>query len=203
MTALQRRRLNENVTINHAELIPSMRNFAGVVTPFNQRGDREFVVSLADNEQAIQELLEVGYDLKELKAREEGDQPTPILRVRAFYPDPNKGQRGTGPRVVVITSRGRTEIGERDIANLDWAEFSNVDLIVRPFHWDFNGGKGTKAYLKSLYVTLLEDELEQRYAHVPRLDASEAQLAIEGPIDDEIEDGEVVDESEEFQAFKG
>jgi hypothetical protein len=47
---------------------------------------------------------------------------------------------------------------------LDWAEFENIDLIVSGYDWDVNGKQGTKAYLKKMYVTLVEDELDRKYA---------------------------------------
>ena len=67
--------------------------------------------------------------------------------------------------MVLITSRGKTNLGEADISLLDWAEITNVDLIINPY---IGPGRETPtAYLDSLYVTIQEDELELKYLDVP------------------------------------
>jgi hypothetical protein len=82
----------------------------------------------------------------------------------------------------MITSRGRTTLDEETCGLLDWAEMSNVDVILNPFDWEVNGKKGRKAYLKTLFVHILEDELELKYADVPE---------IGGPVRHELEAGGV------------
>jgi hypothetical protein len=66
----------------------------------------------------------------------------------------------------LITSRGRTNLGEDAVEMLDWADILNVDLIVRPYEWNVNGKTGIKAYLQSIYVTIQEDALEQKYSEL-------------------------------------
>ena len=46
---------------------------------------------------------------------------------------------------------------------MDYAEIQNVDLIIRPYTWDVSGRRGIKAYLKKLYITVVQDDLEMKY----------------------------------------
>jgi len=134
------------------------RNFAGKEGKYNAEGDRNFGVVIDDK--TAEDMLADGWNVKYLKPREEDEDetPTPWLPVAVGY------GKGRPPRVVVITSRGRTNLDENSVEMLDWAEITNVDMIVRPYHYEVRGDKGVKAYVQSIYVTIEEDELERKYA---------------------------------------
>jgi hypothetical protein len=139
------------------------RNFTGKEGMYNAEGDRNFGVLLDDKVAA--KLLDDGWPVKVLKAREEGDEPQPYLQVSVKY----RGRGGVTlrpPRIVLITTRGHTNLGEDEIELLDSAEIINVDLIVRPFEWEVNGKTGIKAYLQSMYVTIEEDPLARKYGEM-------------------------------------
>ena len=71
------------------------------------------------------------------------------------------------PRVVMITGKGSTDLNADTVGLLDMAEFASVDLIIRPYDWDVNGKTGRKAYLKTMYVTIVEDVFASKYYDVP------------------------------------
>ena len=59
-------------------------------------------------------------------------------------------------------------LNEGNVELLDWAQFKNVDLVVRPYEWKVGPKTGIKAYLKTMYVTLEEDDIERKYANMER-----------------------------------
>lgn len=135
------------------------RNFAGKEGQYNREGDRNFAVLLDDT--IANTLAEDGWNVKWLKSREEDEEESSqaYLQVSVNF-------KGRPPRVVLITSRGRTNLGEDQVEMLDWADIKNVDLIVRPYEWVVNQKSGIKAYLQSIYVTIEEDPLELKYAQL-------------------------------------
>jgi hypothetical protein len=145
------------VMIEDARII--FRNFSGKETPFNAEGNRNFNV-LIDNAEA-EKMAADGWKIKYLKPREEGDEPQARLEVKVNFRGKNP------PTVVMISSRGQTRLGAAECGILDWAEFEKVDLIINPYHWEVGDKTGIKAYLKSIFVTIVEDELEKKYADVP------------------------------------
>jgi hypothetical protein len=136
------------------------RNFSGKEGQYNREGDRNFAVLLDDT--VANALAEDGWNVKWLKPREEDsaeEPPQAYLQVSVNF-------KGRPPRIVLVTSRGRTNLDENSVEMLDWADIQNVDLIVRPYEWIVNDKSGIKAYLQSIYVTIEEDALEKKYAEM-------------------------------------
>lgn len=153
------------------------RNFSGLAGKYNAAGKRNFTIRL-DDEQA--ELMEKdGWNVKWKRPLEEGLPEQPILEVKVRFPE--AGEKGSTPKVMLITSRGKTQLKEDMLPILDWAEVSNVDLVIRAYHYNVNDKTGISAYCKSVYVTVVEDALELKYADVP--DSGSANIVI--PHDEE------------------
>jgi hypothetical protein len=149
---------DETVLMEGVRII--FRNFTGKEGQYNREGDRNFAVLLDDT--VAEQMTADGWNVKWLKPREDDEEEA----MQAYLPVSVNFDKGRPPRVVMITSRGRTNLGAEDVEVLDWAEIINVDLIVRPYSWEVSGKTGVKAYLQSLYATIEEDELERKYAEL-------------------------------------
>lgn len=143
----------QNFMVEDARLL--FRNFSGKEGQYNKEGERSFSVVIPTMEVADQ-MVRDGWNVKYLSAREEGEDDTPIIQVSVRFDI-------RPPRVVLITSNNRTQLDEKTIASLDWVDIKTADLIARGYTWSVNGKSGTKAYLQSLFVTIEEDALEQKY----------------------------------------
>ena len=141
------------VTIEDARLV--FKNFEGKKGRYNDEGERSFSVIL--DEKTAEVMLKDGWNVKFLKAREEGESDTPYIQVKVSFDN-------YPPRVVMITSVSRINLDSKSVSALDWADIATADLIIRAYQWDVNGKQGIAAYLKSLFVTIAEDELERKYA---------------------------------------
>lgn len=149
---------DKNVILEDVKII--FRNFAGKEGMYNREGDRNFAVLL--DAPLANAMLKDGWNVKMLKPREEGDPEQAYLQVSVNF-------RGRPPRVVMITSRGRTPLDEGEVEILDWADIQTADLIIRPYEWAVNGKTGIKAYLQSIFVTIDEDPLELKYADLENM----------------------------------
>lgn len=144
--------VENNLIIENARI--GFRNFSGVESRYNPKDRRNFAVFL-DREFA-EEIEEDGWNVKWLDAREEGEEKQPFLKVAVSYDN-------IPPKIVLITGRGKNILDEETVGMLDWAEIESVDIIINPYNWTVNGKSGVKAYVKSMYVTIVEDIFERKY----------------------------------------
>lgn len=141
------------------------RNFTGKEGPYNQEGARNFGVILPEN--IAEAMAADGWNVKRLNPSEEEKEEgietgPPWLPVKINY------ERGRPPKIILVTDEGRkrTILDEETINDLDWVEIINVDLIVRPYHYDVGGRTGVAAYVQTMYVTIEEDPLDRKYSEM-------------------------------------
>ena len=141
-----------NQSVENARII--FRNFAGKEGKFNPAGKRSFCL-LLDAETA-ERLEDQGWNVKTLAPRDPDDDPQPYLQVAVQFGN-------YPPNIYLISGGKKTKLDEDSVSILDYAEIENVDLIINPSRWEVSGKSGVKAYLKTLYVTIVENEFEKKY----------------------------------------
>jgi len=151
---------NDTIVLEDVQL--RFRNFAGREGMYNALGDRNFAVLLPKH--IADEMVQNGWNVKLLKARDEDEEDQPYISVKVNF----KSQRP--PLIKMITSRGTTILDEESVDVLDWVDIQQVDLMINPYEWNVGGKTGVKAYLQSMYITIIEDPLEAKYADIATVD---------------------------------
>ena len=130
------------------------RNFSGKGNRYNREGSRNFCVVIP--EENYDDFSEPGWNIRELKPRDEGDEPLRYTQITVNY-------LNSPPKIVLVSGKKKTILDEESVGILDWADITHVDLIINPYVWEINDASGIKGYVKTMYVTVYEDEFESRY----------------------------------------
>lgn len=144
-----------NITIEDCRI--AFRNFAGNEDKFNPAGSRNFAL-LLDEKQA-QEMAELGWNVKYLKPRDDEPVGQAFIKVSVSY-------KNRPPKIIMVTSRGKTYLDEETINSLDWVDIEQADITLNPYEWDVNGMAGVKAYVQTLVVKPVEDYLEMKWDRI-------------------------------------
>lgn len=130
------------------------RNLEGRKEKFNDKGQRSFHIVL--DPEFAKVLEKDGWNVRWRDGREEGDPQTATLQVFARYDF-------MPPKIWIVTKSKKTLLDEDTVKAFDWAEIEKVSLTVRPYEYEFNDRHGIKAYIKTMYATIVEDELDAEY----------------------------------------
>lgn len=153
----------KNLIIENVEILPAgFRNFSGKPGTYNAEGDRNFCIVIP--EQLVPAMERDGWNVKELSGVDENDPPKHFIRVKVRF------NSNRPPKIVMISSSGKTMLDEESVDVLDWTDILSADISINPYETEYHGSPHVTGYLKSLYVTIDEDDLEKKYADVPEGD---------------------------------
>lgn len=150
------------ITIEDATII--WPHFSGDKDAFNSEGDLNFNIHLT--KQQADELTADGWNVKCKVARPDDEDQVErcVLKVTVKY-----GYKP--PRVKMIGDRTRNEtmLDEKLIGVLDSADIKTVDLSFVPYFYTMFPGKpnetdGVAAYLRTMFVEVIEDPLDLKWA---------------------------------------
>lgn len=145
----------KNITFMDAQII--FRNFTGEERKKNPAGNRNFCLVVEDEVQA-QQMFEEGWNVRILPPRTDDEVAKHYIPVAVSY----RNNDSFPVCVYIVDGNQRTLLNEDTIGRLDHADIASVKLTIRPRYWDDdNGQTKIKAYLKTMYVTLNVDELDQ------------------------------------------
>ncbi len=142
----------ENLKIENARIV--YRNFAGKAGKFTPEGRRSFSVVL-DEETALK-LKEDGWNVKSRPSKFDDNEifyTLPVFVNFDYYP----------PKIYMVANGKPTEMDEDNVRELDNAEITGVDLLIRPREWEVNGAHGVKAYVKVMYANIEVDDFAAKY----------------------------------------
>lgn len=146
--------MKKTIAIENAQI--RCRNFSGNETKFNPQGRRNFICVLEDPD-LVDELKSYGWNVKQFRARpDDEEEPDFYIPVTVSY-------KVIPPAIFLVTKKKKVRLDEETVGQLDWAEIANVDLILSGYEWEVQGKKGIKAYVKSMYVTVVEDGFADKY----------------------------------------
>lgn len=142
----------QNVTIENCDLV--LRNFSGKEGRFNPAGARNFAIVLTD--QQAEEMQELGWNVKYFKPRDDEPIGQPFIKVKVGFDK-------KPPKILLVTTRGKTYLDEQTVHELDHADIETCDVTLNPFEWSNDSGSGVTAYAKTIVVKVVEDYLEMKW----------------------------------------
>lgn len=159
-----------NIMVDDAQII--FRNFRGIDRGYNPKHEKSFSLLVSPERFDIDAMKADGWNLKQLKPRE-GYEDEP-----ANYHLPVTVRWDNFPPIIYLVTKvddgkhRRTRLDEETSFMIDTAEIASVKLeISHGKTYDFQGKVGIKAYLKKMYIELVEDRFEEAYDFVDDEDA--------------------------------
>ena len=132
------------------------RNLSGKVSDFNKNGER--ITGVVIPEDMVDQLVAEGWNVKQTKPRDPQAIPTYYLNVKCRFDN-------FPPKVYLCTQKKKTKLDEETIDQIDYSEISFVDIEISPYDYQTAMGSGRSAYIKTMYVNVIEDSFADKYEY--------------------------------------
>lgn len=137
------------------------RNFAGRPGKFDREGGKKTFALILSPEEA-DALSADGWNVTVPTPKDDSYPIIPILNVRVNY------NSNYPPEIYVMTDEYKTKLTPETVSSLDYAAIEYVDIIISPHEYQKRDGSGwaASAYLRTLYVKIVKDELAEKYSNL-------------------------------------
>ena len=132
------------------------RNLSGKTSEYNKNGER--ITGVIIPPEMVDDLVADGWNVKQTKPRDPQDQPTYYMNVKCRFDN-------IPPKVYLCTQHKKTKLDEDTIEQIDYSEISFVDIEISPYDYQTAMGSGRSAYVKNMYVNVVEDYFAEKYAY--------------------------------------
>lgn len=143
------------ITIENTNLI--FRNLAGKPSEYNKGGSR--VTGVIVPPEMVEQLVNDGWSVKQLPPRDPQDQPLYYMNAKCRFDN-------FPPKIYMCTSHKKIKLDEDTIDQVDYSEIAFVDVELSPYDYSIrNGNSGRAAYIKVMYVNVIEDAFAEKYEY--------------------------------------
>lgn len=130
------------------------RNLSGKTSEYNKNGER--ITGVIIPPERVDELVAEGWNIKQTKPRDPQADPTYYMNVKCRFDN-------IPPKVYLCTQRKKTLLDEETVEQVDYSEISSVDIEISPYDYSTALGSGRTAYVKNMYVNVIEDYFAEKY----------------------------------------
>lgn len=146
--------MSKNLAIEGAKIV--IKNFGGNPDKYNSTGGKRYCCIAIDKDMA-DDLIRDGWNVKQFKSTNDPDyEPGYYLQLKVRY-------EKFPPNIYLVTRHGKKLLTEATVGELDYADIDTVDIVINGSEYDVNGKQGISAYVKNMYVTVIEDQFADKY----------------------------------------
>lgn len=144
--------------INITEGKIAYSNFSGSPTQYNPEGGKRSVTFVIPDDIA-DELINEGWPVR----KQEFDDGTSRYLLDAAFLFRTRNGQPRDPKIFIVRDNRLIHVTEDTADALDRADIVSVDAVIAASYWEYAGRSGIKAYINSMYLTIKENPIDEKY----------------------------------------